>query len=345
MRLGSLRVATALLAGAFVYDIFWVFLSGKLFGSSVMLKVATAGAPSVTRKMLLYCWMGLVPCPRSDGLPLLVKVPHVGGWNPAPAESMLGLGDIALPGLLVAYVCRHDAVAALLRFAPVPGAPDAAPGGGYSAARPAPDGLARGGYYAAAMAGYAVGLAMAYGFMLALRHLIGGQPALLYLVPCTLGAVVLVAWRRDRADGAALYEGGGGAGGADGRRAHFWSLWVGAWKWHKYQTQACAALRDVEAAAGDGDGDGDGDDGDEGGENDAAPWGLLGSCERSMCCCEPHLPPDAGAFSQSAGTYAAPPPSTSGGDEDDSGGGEDPQGSLLGQDSLQQESAADLARV
>jgi len=284
--------------------------------------------------MLLYCWMGLVPCPRTDGLPLLIKVPRLGGWNPAPAESMLGLGDIALPGLLVAYALRHDAVAALLRFAPVPGAPDAAPGGAYSAARPAPRNLARGGYFAAAMGGYAVGLALAYGFMLALRHLIGGQPALLYLVPCTLGAIV---WRARSRDRRAREEQGARGGGSG--NAHFWSLWVGAWKWHKYNTQACPGLNDVEAG-GDGDGDGDDDGGDGGNAGPFEPYGLLGSCERAVCCCVLRLPPGPDAFGGEPGTYAAPPPTTApaqGDEEEDEEGEnteEEMQGSLLGQDSL-----------
>lgn len=37
------QVATFLLCLAFLYDIFWVFLSPQLFGESVMVKVATGG--------------------------------------------------------------------------------------------------------------------------------------------------------------------------------------------------------------------------------------------------------------------------------------------------------------
>lgn len=38
-----MQVATFLLCLAFLYDIFWVFLSARLFGESVMVKVATGG--------------------------------------------------------------------------------------------------------------------------------------------------------------------------------------------------------------------------------------------------------------------------------------------------------------
>lgn len=37
------QVATFLLCLAFLYDIFWVFISPQLFGESVMVKVATGG--------------------------------------------------------------------------------------------------------------------------------------------------------------------------------------------------------------------------------------------------------------------------------------------------------------
>lgn len=37
------QVATFLLCLAFLYDIFWVFLSPQVFGESVMVKVATGG--------------------------------------------------------------------------------------------------------------------------------------------------------------------------------------------------------------------------------------------------------------------------------------------------------------
>lgn len=37
------QVATVLLCVAFLYDIFWVFLSPYIFGESVMVKVATGG--------------------------------------------------------------------------------------------------------------------------------------------------------------------------------------------------------------------------------------------------------------------------------------------------------------
>ena len=76
--------------------------------------------------------------------------------------TMLGLGDIVLPGLLVAFAARCDACALQRRYFPL------------------------------MVCGYAVGLAMAN---VAVAYFAQGQPALLYLVPCTLGPFLHAAQR------------------------------------------------------------------------------------------------------------------------------------------------------
>ena len=77
VHLPNIKVATILLSMAFFYDIFWVFLSGYFFSSSVMITVATGGA---TR----------------EPMPMLLRIPRVG--DALGGYSLLGLGDIALPG-------------------------------------------------------------------------------------------------------------------------------------------------------------------------------------------------------------------------------------------------------
>ena len=140
-----------------------------------------------------------------EALPMLLRVPNLspvlGGY------AMLGFGDIVLPGLLVALALRLDRAL-----------PRGRRGCGAGC-----------GYYAGAFLGYAAGLFLTG---LALCFGVGGgrgQPALLYLVPCTLGAVAAVAawrgelgavWRADRAElqqrkrksSAAGAEGGEGRG-------------------------------------------------------------------------------------------------------------------------------------
>jgi signal peptide peptidase-like 2B len=145
LRLPNIKVATILLSMAFVYDIFWVFISPYVFGQSVMIRVATGGD-------------------TGEALPMLIKIPRFndrfGGF------SLLGLGDMALPGLFVSFLLRYD----------------------YSKNH-------RGwsSYFTIASVGYFFGMCFTDVSLVLMQS---GQPALLYLVPCTLGIVTFVAWRR-----------------------------------------------------------------------------------------------------------------------------------------------------
>ncbi|KAG5180775.1 putative growth-on protein GRO10 [Tribonema minus] len=160
LRLTNLRVAAVLLSLAFVYDIFWVFLSPFLFSESVMVAVATGGDSTVDP---LTC----EKYPDTHGcvvhtLPMLLKLPRIGDYQ--GGSVMLGLGDIVLPGLLLSFAARFDAASGLP--------------------------LCRG-YFVYVAGGYAAGLMMAN---LAVIMTGLGQPALLYLVPCTLGLMSFIAW-------------------------------------------------------------------------------------------------------------------------------------------------------
>jgi signal peptide peptidase-like protein 2B len=139
----NMKVMTALLCMMFVYDNFWVFLSAYIFKTSVMIAVATGGG-------------------GGESLPMLFMLPHACGY------SVLGIGDVAIPGLLLALTFRLDYARGV-----------------------SPCSCAS--YFAYVCAGYAVGLAMADAALLITG---AGQPALLYLVPCTLGTVLVMAWRR-----------------------------------------------------------------------------------------------------------------------------------------------------
>ena len=96
--LGSFAAAGSLLLGLLCYDAFWVFGSGYVFGdgtadSNVMMAVATSDAFRGPFRLLF---------PRFDD-PL----------NPQPVGalpfSLLGLGDVAVPGLLACLALRYDA--------------------------------------------------------------------------------------------------------------------------------------------------------------------------------------------------------------------------------------------
>jgi len=140
------------------YDIFWVFLSPYLFSSSVMVTVATGGDHEPKGG-----GDDEFPC-NPEPIPMLFKIPHMYAGG-ARNYSLLGLGDVVLPGLLVAFCLRYD----------------------YHAHN-----SWRKGYFVPVYIGYCIGLGMANAAVIITRL---GQPALLYLVPCTLGPLYALAWR------------------------------------------------------------------------------------------------------------------------------------------------------
>ncbi|XP_055814011.1 signal peptide peptidase-like 5 [Solanum dulcamara] len=151
-QLPNIKVATVLLCCAFVYDIFWVFLSPTIFHDSVMISVAKGKKAG------------------GESIPMLLRVPKL--TDPYKGFDMLGFGDILFPGLLICFTYRFD---------------EAKKKGVLN------------GYFLWLMIGYGTGLCITYlGLYLMNGH---GQPALLYLVPCTLGTcVVLGAVRRELKD-------------------------------------------------------------------------------------------------------------------------------------------------
>ncbi|XP_048131929.1 signal peptide peptidase-like 2 [Rhodamnia argentea] len=146
-RLPNIKVASVLLCCAFLYDIFWVFLSPLLFKESVMVAVArgdNSGGASI---------------------PMLLRVPRL--FDPWGGYDMIGFGDILFPGLLVSLLYRFD--------------------------KENKRGSVNG-YFLWSTVGYGVGLCLTYlGLYLMNGH---GQPALLYLVPCTLGLSLVLALAR-----------------------------------------------------------------------------------------------------------------------------------------------------
>lgn len=142
IRLPNLKVCAVLLLLLFVYDIFFVFIT-PLFtktGESVMVKVATGGSSKT-----------------GEQLPMVFKVPRLSKSPLSVCDlpySLLGFGDIIVPGLLVSYNHGFDIRVQSKRI-----------------------------YFISTLIAYAVGLVATFG---ALYIMDSGQPALLYLVPCTL---------------------------------------------------------------------------------------------------------------------------------------------------------------
>ncbi|GAB2295811.1 Signal peptide peptidase-like 3 [Dionaea muscipula] len=143
VRLPNVKVATALLCCAFVYDIFWVFLSPYIFHRSVMVTVARGDDAG------------------GEAIPMVLRFPRL--MDPWGGYDMLGFGDIIFPGLLLSFSRRFD---------------KANKKGSAS------------GYFLWLAIGYGLGMFLTY---VGLYLMDGqGQPALLYLVPCTLGTTVVL---------------------------------------------------------------------------------------------------------------------------------------------------------
>mmetsp|Transcript_9929 Transcript_9929/g.26404 ORF Transcript_9929/g.26404 Transcript_9929/m.26404 type:complete len:393 (-) Transcript_9929:464-1642(-) len=147
--LEDFRSGAILLLGLFVYDIFWVFGSSHVFGANVMVTVA-----------------------RKFQGPIKLLFPRV--LAPKPEDfSLLGLGDIVIPGLFVALMWRFDEHRA---------------GGSLDNA-----GVSRRPYFIASMAGYVLAVIVTYTMLIVFES---AQPALLYIVPGLLIASAATAAAR-----------------------------------------------------------------------------------------------------------------------------------------------------
>nr|CAB3451551.1 unnamed protein product [Digitaria exilis] len=147
VRIPNLKVGSALLSCAFLYDIFWVFISKMLFHESVMIVVARGDKTD------------------EDGVPMLLKIPRM--FDPWGGYSIIGFGDILLPGLLIAFALRYD----------------------WAAKK-----TLQSGYFLWSMVAYGSGLLITY---VALNLMDGhGQPALLYIVPFTIGTFLALGMKR-----------------------------------------------------------------------------------------------------------------------------------------------------
>jgi minor histocompatibility antigen H13 len=148
LNLGSYKTGCILLSGLFFYDIWWVFYT------DVMVTVA-----------------------KSFDVPIKLTFPR-NLWTTGTMEfSMLGLGDIVIPGIFVALLLRLDAHVARTRARksendPLPPIPRSFP---------TP-------FFNWVYAGYVIGLVSTIVVMHVFK---AAQPALLYLVPSCIGSSLL----------------------------------------------------------------------------------------------------------------------------------------------------------
>ena len=137
LTLDSVQIGVILLTGLFFYDIFWVFFT------PVMVTVA-----------------------KSFDAPIKLLFPRATVADGVPPFSMLGLGDIVIPGIYVALALRMD----LARRARAIATGDQ---------KKTPQ------YFPAVITGYFLGLVTT---IFVMNYFKAAQPALLYIVPGVLGA-------------------------------------------------------------------------------------------------------------------------------------------------------------
>jgi len=144
--ISSYRTGVIMLAGLFFYDVFWVFGSTAVFGSNVMVTVAT-GVEAPIKLMF----------PRSQD----------GCGN--TMFSMLGLGDIVVPGLVIAFLAKYDSQR-----------PEFLKNNQYL-------------FLDVTMISYTMSLVTTVLVMLVFNH---AQPALLYIVPYVIVASATLAFQK-----------------------------------------------------------------------------------------------------------------------------------------------------
>ena len=162
VHLPNLKIATLLLTCAMSYDIFWVYIQPHLFGKeSVMVNVARGGD-------------------QHESLPMLFMFPRIG--DSQGEYSMLGYGDVILPGLLIVHNALFEN-----RFYSS-SSNSSSPTGGKVVKK------MRYKYFVCSIFAYSVGMILTFIALYLKVGGQGGQPALTYLVPTTVLTTVFVAW-------------------------------------------------------------------------------------------------------------------------------------------------------
>jgi minor histocompatibility antigen H13 len=148
LKIDSFKTGCILLSGLFVYDIWWVF------GTGVMVSVAT-----------------------SLDLPIKLLWPKSTSFSAMRGFTMLGLGDIVIPGVFISLALRYDH---------------------YRYTKSSSKSSFTKPYFYAALVAYVLGLTMTMTVM----HVFGkAQPALLYLSPaCILSFFVITLVRGELKD-------------------------------------------------------------------------------------------------------------------------------------------------
>ncbi|CAI5645965.1 unnamed protein product [Oreochromis niloticus] len=165
--LSNFKICVILLSLLLVYDVFFVFITPFFTknGVSIMVQVALGPDASGEKTQGNMVAIPAEPQPPSEKLPVVMRVPRLLAWaqNLCMMQfSILGYGDIIVPGLLVAYCSRFDVWIKSKRKV----------------------------YFVSCCIAYFLGMILTFIVMLLSGM---GQPALLYLVPFTVITSAVVA--------------------------------------------------------------------------------------------------------------------------------------------------------
>ena len=112
----NMRVMAIVYGVGIAYDVFWTFITPAIFGNSVMVQVATGETNTDT------CLdIGVVlPLQRTTNvfksLPFLMELPRpCDDWSCA-RSSVVGLGDILIPGLMLVFCAKLDTSGGRVKF-------------------------------------------------------------------------------------------------------------------------------------------------------------------------------------------------------------------------------------
>ncbi|XP_061670508.1 signal peptide peptidase-like 2A isoform X3 [Syngnathoides biaculeatus] len=157
--LSNFKICVILLTLLLVYDVFFVFITPFLTKNGVSIMVQVALGPDASGETTPgNVAVPALPQTPAETLPVVMRVPRFSSWTQnlcGMQFSILGYGDIIVPGLLVGYCSRFDVWINSTKKI----------------------------YFLSSCIAYLMGIITTFAVMLLSGM---GQPALLYLVPFTL---------------------------------------------------------------------------------------------------------------------------------------------------------------
>ena len=188
MYVPNMRVMGIVYCCGIMYDVFWTFITPALFGSSVMVQVAT-GESNAESCMDIGV---ILPLARTTNvfksLPFLLEMPRpCDDWSCA-RSSVVGLGDILIPGLMLVFCAKIKASSNRIKIS--------------KSSRYVFGNI----YFFTGLLAYIIGLIWTFcSYVIMQGH---GQPALMFILPSMYFFVSAVAFARGEFQ--YLWKGGAG---------------------------------------------------------------------------------------------------------------------------------------